>query len=308
MDTVVFVTIGVVLATGLMGAYLRGLRIDACLHSFETYMVTIRLKNGKRMWGALDVEPTGVELKYRKENRDKQGHFESSYIIYKNELSNVDVVIRYVDELAPDEVAKRNKIMRRSFHPSFSRRLRRKFRNIFNTTKDAVTEALTLAASSVRVGGKAASGTALASQQKMVSRTGTEAAESFGNVYDPILEKHVGKTVVLEVLGPAGRRSEFVGVLREYSPEYLEVMDVNFSEDGEDGSTKRKADLLVPRLHGFIRHSGEPISSISTQAVMAALHDQGVPAPAHAGRAPAIAVGANGSQAAHQPTVSQPTS
>ncbi len=307
MDTVLFVTIGVVLVTGLLGAYLRGLRIDACLHSFEGYMVTVRMKNGKRMWGTMDVETTGIELKYLKENRDKQGHFETSYIIYKNELANVDVLIRYAGELSPHEVVKRNKIMRRSFHPSFTSRFRRKARNIFNTTKDAMTEALTLAASSVRVGGKAMSGTALASQQKMVSRTGTEAAESFGNVYDPILEKHIGKTVVLEVLGAAGRRSEFVGVLREYSPEFLEVLDVNFSEEGEDGASKRKADLLVPRLHGFVRHSGEPISSISAQAVMAGLQDEAAPATAHAVGAPAIVVRANGSQAA-QPTVSQPTS
>lgn len=272
MDNVLLITIGVLIGTGLIGAYVRGLRIDTCLHSFEGYMCTMRMKSGKRIWGTLDVETSGLEFKYRKENHDRQGHFETSYVFYKAEFSQIDVIIRYQDELSPEEVLRREKVLRKSFHPGPVRRARRNARNVFNTTKDALGEAINVAASNVRLG-KGGQASTITSQQKSMSRTGLDVVESIGNVYDPILEKHVGKTVVLEVTAKDGKPNEFVGILREYSADFIEVLDVNFSELGEEGE-KRKADLVVPRLTGFVRHSGEPVSSRSAQSVSIGLAEQ----------------------------------
>ncbi len=255
LDNVIVITLLVLLGAGLISAYMRGVRVDACLHSFEGFMTTVRLTSGKEVWGQLDVETTALELRYRKDHFDSQGHIETSSIIYKAEFPLIDVIIRFNDELSPAEAQRRDRVLARSFHPGPVRRLRRRLRNVFNTTKDAVAEAVSVASSTMRLG-KGASGAALSSQQKSVSRAGAEVIESFGNVYDPTLEKHIGRIVVLEVGGKDGQVAEYVGVLREYSPEFLEVLDIPF----EDKGRVRQADLLVPRLHGFIRHSGEPLS------------------------------------------------
>lgn len=250
-DYVLPLTIAIILGLAIVGAVLRVRRKDPCLRSFSGYLVYVRMKSGKQVWGQLRAESTGIELEYRADHLDVGGHTESSFVVFKGELSNIHMIIRFIDELTEKNVRRRGRTLKRSYRPNFYRRVRRKIRNWFNLLRDAFSEALTAAVS------VATKSTAVAGQQKNFGKTGAEVIEWFGNSYDPILEHHIGKRVVVEVTAPDGQAHEYVGVFREYSPDYLEVIDVEFKAEG---GGERRVDLIVPRAHGHIRHNAERVA------------------------------------------------
>jgi hypothetical protein len=248
-DNVVLLTIGIILGLATLGAILRVRRRDTCLKSFSGYPVYVRMKSGKQIWGRLRTESTGIELNYRTNHFDSEGHVESSFIIFKGEFPNIQVIMRFTDELTGKGARKRAKTLQRSYHPNPYRRTRRKLRNWFNIMRDAVSESLTAVISA------ATKTSPVSAQQAKFGKSSAEVIEWFGNAYDPIIEHHIGKKVVVEVTLPDGRIIEHVGVFREYSPDYLEVIDVEFKEDGKI----RRVDLIIPRAHGHIRHNSEPV-------------------------------------------------
>ena len=68
-----------------------------------------------------------------------------------------------------------------------------------------------------------------------------------------MLEKHFGKGVFLEVTNTDGELQEYVGLFKEYSSKFLQVMDVSYP----DGGRERLCDIIVPRAHAYIRHGAE---------------------------------------------------
>ena len=250
-DSVLLITVLVILGLAVVGAVLRARRRDICLKSFSGYLVYLRMKDGKQVWGQLRSEATGIELSYRQDHFDNDGHIESSYVVFKSEYPNIHLLVRFKDELTERNARRRERTLKRSYRPNPARRARRRVRNAFNLLRDAFSQALTAVIAAASKTGPAG----VASQQKTMGQTGTELVEWFGNAYDPILEHHIGRRVVLEVKSPEGQKLEYVGVFREYSPDYLEVMDVNFV----DGGMTRQVDLLIPRAHGVVRHAGEPV-------------------------------------------------
>lgn len=249
LDNVLLLTVVLIIGLAVVGAVLRARRRDTCLKSFSGYLVYVRFKTGKQIWGQLVTDATGIELKYRADHLDSDGHIESSYIISSAEYPNIYLIIRFLDELTERNVLRRQKVLKRSYRPNILRRIKRKLRNWFNLLRDAMSQAF----ASVLTAATKTAPTAIASQQKGVLGTSKELVEWFGNAFDPILERHIGRRVVLEVQSPEGNTVEYVGVFREYTADYLEVMDVTFKEDGRE----RQVDLVVPRKHGIIRHNGE---------------------------------------------------
>lgn len=257
-DNVLLFTIIIILGLAVFGAVLKSRRRDICLKSFSGYLVYTRLKSGKQIWGELVTDATGIELRYRTDHPDDQGHVESSYIIFTGEMANVYLIIRFLDELTERNSKRRKKKLDRSYRPGVFRRARRKIRNWFNMIRDAVSQAFTSIITAATKAGPAP----VAGQQKSVTGSGKDLVEWFGNAFDPILERHIGRRIVVEVTSPEGVVIEYVGVFREYSGDYLEVMDVAFSDEG----TSRLVDLIVPRKHGTIRHDAEHAGSHTEMA------------------------------------------
>jgi hypothetical protein len=97
-------------------------------------------------------------------------------------------------------------------------------------------------------------GKVLTSQDKYVSQMKQELVEATGTSFEPLLERYIGNKVVLEMI-KAEKILEYCGVLKEYTADFVEIMDVDYAVK-EDQQT-RKADLVVPRKHGLIRHLAE---------------------------------------------------
>jgi hypothetical protein len=245
--TIIFI----ILAAGV-GAFIRKRSRDKCLRDFENNMVTLEDMSGKIIWGRLRVENTGLEFVYPKKHKDRQGHDEASYILYKYEYPSIGAVIRFHDELSESNKKAREKELKRTYHPGFWRRLKRKTLNVFRTVRDSIVEIVNLLISQAKKATPA--GKVLSSQDKYVSQMKQELMGSVGTSFEPLLERYIGHKVVLEMI-KGDKVLEYCGVLKDYTAEFIEIMNVDYqiTEDKPPSI----ADLVVPRKLGLIRHLAE---------------------------------------------------
>ena len=245
--TIIFI----VLATAV-AAFVRKRSRDKCLRDFERNMVTLEDTSGKTIWGKLRVENTGLEFVYPEKHKDEEGHDEASYILYKYEYPKIGAVIRFHDELSDENKKTREKELEKTYHPDWDRRLKRKILNVLRTVRDSVVEIVNLLISQAKKATPA--GKMLTSQDKYVSQMKQELMVSVGTSFEPLLERYIGHKVVLEMI-KGDKLFEYCGVLKEYTAEFVEIMDVNYKikEDQPAGT----ADLVVPRKLGVIRHLAE---------------------------------------------------
>ena len=246
------ITILFIILSTFVGLIFKRLHRDKCLKDFNTQMVTLEDMKGKAIWGVLRVENTGLELVYRDKRPDAKGHIEGSFILYKFEYPNIQAMIRFHDYLSDGDKLKRQKDIERTYHPKFFRRSKRKMFNAFKTVRDAFAEVVNLLVSKAKK--STAVGSTLTSQDKYVSQIKQDLIGSVGTSYEPLLERYIGHKVVLELV-KGGKVIEYPGVLKDYTSEFIEVMDVDYNVGETD--EKRKADLVVLRKYGMIRHLGE---------------------------------------------------
>ena len=250
LDDILLITLICIIAATIIGTFLSGRSKDRCLASFGGFMVTLLEKGGRRVWGRLDTEASGLELVYSADYLD-QDHIETSYIVFKEEFNTIYLLIRFHSELSEVNKRRRLREVKRAYHPSPLRLLGRKARNVINTFKDSIFEILGLVMTKATTANPAMA--SLASQQKRVTKVQQDVVGTVGRSYDAVLEKHIGKRVVLEVTTPDGKVQEHVGIFKDYSSQFLQVMDVSYP----DGEETRVCDIIVPRAHGFIRHGAE---------------------------------------------------
>jgi hypothetical protein len=251
-DIATAITILFILFAAGVGAFVRKRSRDKCLRDFERNMVTLEAKSGKTIWGALRVENTGLEFVYLQKHKDQQGHEEASYILYKYEYPEIQAVIRFHDDLSEPDKKRREQELKSTYHPGPWRREKRRLFNIFRTIRDSIVEIINLLISQAK---KAApGGKVLTSQDKYISQMKQELVGAAGTSFEPLLERYIGHKVVLEMM-KADTTFEYCGVLKEYTAEFIEIMDVDYAV--KEGQPTRKADLVVPRRHGLIRHLAE---------------------------------------------------
>jgi len=246
------ITIILIVVVTVVAAFVRGRSKDRCLKDFSGSLVTLQDTTGKLIWGKLRVESTGLELVYSSPYKDSQGHDETSYIIYKQEYATIKTLIRYHDKLDNEAREKRKRELERTYHPSASRRVKRKFRNFLNTFRNSVIEVVNLFVGQVKKSGPG--GRVLAGQDRHLSQLQQELTPAAGTAYEPLLERHIGKKVVLELIEDK-KMIEYPCILKEYTAEFIEVMDIGYRT--KESEPMRKADLVVPRKYGLIRHLGE---------------------------------------------------
>ena len=246
------ITIIFIVLTTAVGAFVSRRSRDKCLKDFRDNMVTLENTAGKAIWGKLNVQSTGLEFVYPTKYKDEDGHDETSYILYKYEYPNIAALIRYHDQLSESNKKAREQELERTYHPTFFRRLKRKIQNVFKTVRDSVMEVVNLLISQAKKATPA--GTVLTSQDKYVSKMKQELMGSVGTSYEPLLERYIGHKVVLEMV-KGDKIFEYSGVLKDYTAEFIEIMDVDYK--AQEDQPAKKADIVVFRKYGLVRHLGE---------------------------------------------------
>ncbi|MHC5060133.1 MAG: hypothetical protein ACYTFK_03500 [Planctomycetota bacterium] len=245
--TVIFIVVSTVIA-----AFVRRVKRDKCLKDFACDMVTLREIDGDLIKGELIVANTGLEFVYSAGQTNEHGCVETSYILYKNEYANVQILIRYHDELSEAGKNQRETELKRTYHPNFFRRFGRRLLNVFKTVRDSVMEVANLLMSQAKKVAPAAG--VLTSQDKYVSRMKKDLMSSAGTSYEPLLEKYIGHKVVLEMVA-GDKIRKYRGVLKDYTADFIEIMDVDYIAKNADAA--KKADIVVPRKHALVRHFAE---------------------------------------------------
>jgi hypothetical protein len=250
-NPVVITIIFIVLST-FVGAFIKGRKKDKCLKAFRDFIITLEDVSGKRIWGRMNIEATGIELTYTQSHDDTDGHIESSYMLYKYEYGNISALIRFHDYLSEENLKRRDAELKKTYHPSWPRRIRRKIANVFKTIRDSIMEVSNVLLSQAKK--TTGAGTMLKTQDKYVSQMKNEVIGSADTAYEPLLEKCIGHRVVAEFLHK-DEPVEMTGVLKDYTADFIELLDVEYWTGTED--QRKKADIILPRKRAVIRHLAE---------------------------------------------------
>ena len=224
-DTSLLTTMGVIFLFTLVASYLRSTRKDPCLASFEEYHVTLERADGKIVWGVLELEPTGLELIYRSSVQDEH-HLETSYILYASEYGEIEAIFRFVDELSEENRQRRAKDIDRSLHPGPISRAKRSLRNFIGTASDSLSEMVGLLVGRAK---KPAGRYITDTGESYLKKLGTNLLGAAGSAYDPLLEKHIGHKMVVEIM-EGEEVHEHVGIFKNYSADFIEILDVQFPQ------------------------------------------------------------------------------
>jgi hypothetical protein len=247
-DTFAITIIFIVLST-ITGAFIKGRSKDKCLINLSGYPVTLQKADGKTIWGNLRVENSGIELVYSKPHLDEEGHTESSYILYKNEYDQIKTIIRYAGDLDPALAKKREASLEKTKKPNRIFKLSRRIRNFFGTVRDSLMEVVGLAMGRIKT---STAGQVMQGQDKYVTQMQQQAIGAITNSYEPILERYLGKKIVLSIV-EEGKKKEYPGILKEYTTSFIEVMGTRHTRG--EGKEPQDADMIVPRTLGIVRHA-----------------------------------------------------
>jgi hypothetical protein len=227
LGDIFWLTILVVFVLAIVAAFVRLLQKDKCLKLLDDYHVTYLAGGRRTIWGDLRVAGGGLELVYDAPYRTRRGLSKTTSLIFADELNACVAICRTVHGLTGQERRDREVQIRRSFRPGPVRRLARWLRNVINTLRDAFVKALGMAAGQVAktrpIGG------AIGGQRGQVDQLGATLVGAVGNAYEQLLERHIGRPVILELANPAGDDKpalELPGYLVDYSDRFVAVFNV----------------------------------------------------------------------------------
>ena len=262
VDWSFIITLVVILAATLVGSYLRSSRRDQVLKDFDGFNVTVEKKDNHIMWGEMHAYSTGFELIYRSDVQDDH-HLETSYILYRDEFQEIQAIYRYTRNLNDELRRKRAREMERAFHPGILRRFRRSFQNFMSTATDSMGEVLGLVIGQTR---RPAKTVITETSQTYLTGIGKDVIGYVGNNYDPLLERYVGMRVVAEVVEDDSVH-EHVGVLKEYSADFIELLDVYYplpqKVDIKESIASQLIDTIELQVDGhsvkILNHGEQPV-------------------------------------------------
>ncbi len=228
LDDLFWMTVLAIFTFTIIGALIRTRQRDKCLKLLNDHHVTYLPVDGEPMWGDLYVASSGLELCFDAPHVNRRGLTKTSTLVFKDELAKCLALCRTVHGLTDQERRDREKQIRRSFHPGAMRRLWRWIRNLTNTLRDAINNTLTMFMGRMTKTG--AAGGAIHSQTGRLSDVSSTFITMAGNAYEPLLERHIGKPVILELFSPGEAPlacAEIPGYLVDYSNEFIAVFSLS---------------------------------------------------------------------------------
>ena len=216
-------TIAVIFISSMLAAWLRFRRRDVCLASFNGFHVTLEMANGRRVWGVMEVLPTGIEMHYRRAVQDDR-HLETSYLLYEDDFPHIQTIFRYADDLTEERMAERARAIKKAFHPNMVRRFLRKARIFISNASESLNEIIGMSIGRAR---KPVGQFVTEASETHLKNLGSAALGQVGRRADPMLERLVGSKVVFEMLEDDVIH-EHVGVFKNYSADFMELLDVQF--------------------------------------------------------------------------------
>lgn len=227
VENTLALTILFIFLSAIIGAVVRMRQKDKCLKLIDDHHVSVITADGQVMWGDLDVFSQGLELRFDAPYRDADGLIKTSALMYAADMANCLAICRTAEGLTEHEQKKRKAQIRSSFNPGLLLRIRRWVSNFFNTLRDAVNKAF--GAVLGQVSRTAVPTSVLGKHRGSMEQIGQTLMGTIGNAYEPMLERHIGRSVLLQLASPADpekKRMELPGYLVDYSDKFLAVFNV----------------------------------------------------------------------------------
>jgi hypothetical protein len=225
---------------------------DRCLKYLDREPVFMLLDSGKWLWGRLSVYPKAMELVFESPEADADGLQKASYVLYPPEVDGIKKIIQPPPPVGTAAHRQWQEEIQRIAHPSVLRRFRRWVWNLFNTLRDAFSQALSMVLGTLKT--KTSVGK-VAGADKRAGEIGQVLLGAVPQAYEPILEKYLSKQVVVEML-EAGEVVEYAGLLQEYSGKYLLLRNVKMDPPAVSWAQPLpdRFDVIFPRSKALIRH------------------------------------------------------
>ena len=225
LDQIFWFTVGLVFVLTLVSALIRRWKKDKCLKLFQDDHVTYLAEGQPALWGDLRVTSQGLEILFDSPYVTGRQLTKTSGLIYADELPQMVALVRTMHGLTPAEQAKHKRQLARSVNPGFGRRTGRRLINLINMVRDAIIQSFKLLVG--RLSGKGSLAAAAKGQQARVTEVGTALLTLTENAYEPLLERYIGKPVILRVVTPGEGppSAEFPGYLVDYNERYVALFN-----------------------------------------------------------------------------------
>ena len=213
-------SLALIFLCAIIGAVLSRRQKDRCLRLLDDFHVTLCRSDGENFWGDLVVFPQGLELRFDAPHTTRFGLQKSGVLIYDKEQAEYVGAFRTLSELTQEEKIHRQEQVIARFRPGPMRRFFRGARNWVGTIQDAFTQAI-----SVAIGQAQRTNPAMKNRQADIKNLGQQLIGVTGNSWEPMLERLMGKPVIIEVTTPGAANgfTELSGYLAEYSSKYLAI-------------------------------------------------------------------------------------
>ena len=236
----------IISATGVIGAFIKGRQKDRCLKYFQGLHSHIIRIDKKDCWGIFNIESNCIEVQFTKKhpkNINGIDYNKSNFILYKNEFNSISRLMHFADQINEVEQLQRKKKLLKLVNPNFFKRLGRKIVIFFNIVKDVLLEVAGTIMKKAKMSDS--------NKDKLIGSFKDNSLNNYaGESHQPIWENYIGKLVILEQIID-DKKQEYVGVLKEYSANYILLFDVDYITENKT----KKADIIFPRTSAIIRHA-----------------------------------------------------
>jgi tetratricopeptide (TPR) repeat protein len=119
------------------------------------------------------------------------------------------------------EGERRQRELSSTFHPNLWHRLVRRLRNVGSPVMDSLGQAIAILVGQIQTRSK------IKFSGEQYTQLNQSVVGYVGTSYDPLLERYVGTRVVVEVT-EGDMVYEHVGILKDYTADFLEILDVHY--------------------------------------------------------------------------------
>lgn len=250
------VIFGAALIVSVIQRYAR----DVCLMKFDDDFVLVQMKDGKWIWGTLEVHSKALVVRYPRPHHGANNEEQLSHILYEQNIADITLILR--PEPAPETPAYDRWALEMEWlrNPPVTRRIQRNFKNFFSMLRTAFSESIAAAVGIVKQ--RTAVGR-IAGVDAKANEVGQKLLTAIPASYEPILEHYLSREVTVEtfkdVMNPALGVSERTGFFEEYSDKFILIRDVRLKETIptnalREGDSCDHFATILPRSTSFVRH------------------------------------------------------